>query len=139
MFTLGAAAGGLSAMVLNDLLGRKLSIMFSAVPSVIGYALMAGARGLWMLLLGRTLTGFAGGLTAACIPVRPDVSAASAASGLFWATPASEPLLGRACGVSPPPSTKEADIIVTESFLSCVLTSVLCIAQLKKICVEQGM
>ena len=70
MFTLGAAAGGLSAMVLNDLLGRKLSIMFSAVPSVIGYALMAGARGLWMLLLGRTLTGFAGGLTAACIPVR---------------------------------------------------------------------
>lgn len=58
-------------MVLNDLLGRKLSIMFSAVPSAAGYALMAGARGFWMLLLGRTLTGFAGGLTAACIPVRP--------------------------------------------------------------------
>lgn len=60
-------------MVLNDLLGRKLSIMFSAVPSAAGYALMAGARGVWMLLLGRTLTGFAGGLTAACIPVRPGV------------------------------------------------------------------
>lgn len=71
IFTLGAAAGGLSAMVLNDLLGRKLSIMFSAVPSAAGYALMAGAHGFWMLLLGRTLTGFAGGLTAACIPVRP--------------------------------------------------------------------
>ncbi|KAB0394057.1 hypothetical protein E2I00_001761, partial [Balaenoptera physalus] len=69
VFTLGAAAGGLSAMVLNDLLGRKLSIMFSAVPSAAGYALMAGAHGLWMLLLGRTLTGFAGGLTAACIPL----------------------------------------------------------------------
>lgn len=69
VFTLGAAAGGLSAMVLSDLLGRKLSIMFSAVPSAAGYALMAGAHGLWMLLLGRTLTGFAGGLTAACIPV----------------------------------------------------------------------
>ncbi|XP_064346800.1 solute carrier family 2, facilitated glucose transporter member 6 isoform X2 [Camelus dromedarius] len=68
VFTLGAAAGGLSAMVLNDLLGRKLSIMFSAVPSAAGYALMAGAHGLWMLLLGRMLTGFAGGLTAACIP-----------------------------------------------------------------------
>nr|XP_055207425.1 solute carrier family 2, facilitated glucose transporter member 6 isoform X4 [Gorilla gorilla gorilla] len=68
VFTLGAAAGGLSAMILNDLLGRKLSIMFSAVPSAAGYALMAGAHGLWMLLLGRTLTGFAGGLTAACIP-----------------------------------------------------------------------
>lgn len=71
VFTLGAAAGGLSAMVLNDLLGRKLSIMFSAVPSAAGYALMAGAHGFWMLLLGRTMTGFAGGLTAACIPVRP--------------------------------------------------------------------
>ncbi|XP_052505027.1 solute carrier family 2, facilitated glucose transporter member 6 isoform X2 [Budorcas taxicolor] len=70
VFTLGAAAGGLSAMVLNDLLGRKLSIMFSAVPSAAGYALMAGAHGLWMLLLGRMLTGFAGGLTAACIPGR---------------------------------------------------------------------
>ena len=80
VFTLGAAAGGLSAMLLNDLLGRKLSIMFSAVPSAIGYAIMAGARGLWMLLLGRMLTGFAGGLTAACIPVRPDVSIAL---GLF--------------------------------------------------------
>ena len=77
-------------MLLNDLLGRKLSIMFSAVPSAIGYALMAGAHGLWMLLLGRMLTGFAGGLTAACIPVRPDVPAALR---LFWATPA-EPLLG---------------------------------------------
>jgi MFS family permease len=71
VFTLGAAAGGLSAMVLSDLLGRKLSIMSSAVPSAAGYALMAGAHGLWMLLLGRMLTGFAGGLTAACIPVRP--------------------------------------------------------------------
>lgn len=72
IFTLGAAAGGLSAMVLNDFLGRKLSIMFSAVPSATGYILMASAQGRVMLLLGRMLTGFAGGLTAACIPVRPD-------------------------------------------------------------------
>ncbi|XP_006062537.4 solute carrier family 2, facilitated glucose transporter member 6 isoform X3 [Bubalus bubalis] len=80
VFTLGAAAGGLSAMVLNDLLGRKLSIMFSAVPSAAGYALMAGAHGLWMLLLGRMLTGFAGGLTAACIPGRD----AEALQALAW-------------------------------------------------------
>ncbi|NXY37230.1 GTR6 protein, partial [Pomatorhinus ruficollis] len=33
VFTLGAAAGGLSTMLLNDYLGRKLSIMFSALPS----------------------------------------------------------------------------------------------------------
>ncbi|XP_074150137.1 solute carrier family 2, facilitated glucose transporter member 6 [Sminthopsis crassicaudata] len=87
VFTLGAAAGGLSAMVLNDLLGRKLSIMFSAVPSVIGYALMAGAQGLWMLLLGRILTGFAGGLTAACIPVYVSEISHPGVRGALGATP----------------------------------------------------
>ncbi|XP_004411437.1 PREDICTED: solute carrier family 2, facilitated glucose transporter member 6 isoform X2 [Odobenus rosmarus divergens] len=87
VFTLGAAAGGLSAMVLNDLLGRKLSIMFSAVPSAAGYALMAGAHGFWMLLLGRTLTGFAGGLTAACIPVYVSEIATPSVRGALGATP----------------------------------------------------
>ncbi|XP_006640694.2 solute carrier family 2, facilitated glucose transporter member 6 [Lepisosteus oculatus] len=69
MFTLGAAAGGISAMVLNDNIGRKLSIMVSAVPSAVGYLLMGSAQAVWMLLLGRFLTGFAGGMTAASIPV----------------------------------------------------------------------
>ncbi|XP_027622408.1 solute carrier family 2, facilitated glucose transporter member 6 isoform X2 [Tupaia chinensis] len=87
VFTLGAAAGGLSAMILNDLVGRKLSIMLSAVPSVAGYALMAGARGHWMLLLGRTLTGFAGGLTAACIPVYVSEIAPPSVRGALGATP----------------------------------------------------
>ncbi|XP_037653315.1 solute carrier family 2, facilitated glucose transporter member 6 [Choloepus didactylus] len=87
VFTLGAAAGGLSAMVLNDLLGRKLSIMFSAIPLAAGYALMAGARGLWMLLLGRTLTGFAGGLTAACIPVYVSEISPPGVRGALGATP----------------------------------------------------
>ncbi|XP_077005180.1 solute carrier family 2, facilitated glucose transporter member 6 [Tamandua tetradactyla] len=87
VFTLGAAAGGLSAMVLNDLLGRKLSIMFSAVPSAAGYALMAGAHGFWMLLLGRTLTGFAGGLTAACIPVYVSEISPPGVRGALGATP----------------------------------------------------
>lgn len=56
-------------MLLNDRLGRKLSIMFSALPSAVGYALMAGAQGTGMLLLGRVLTGYAGGVTSASIPV----------------------------------------------------------------------
>ncbi|KAM9642402.1 solute carrier family 2, facilitated glucose transporter member 6 isoform 2-T2 [Trichechus inunguis] len=87
VFTLGAATGGLSAMVLNDLLGRKLSIMFSAAPSAAGYALMAGAHGFWMLLLGRTLTGFAGGLTAACIPVYVSEISPPRVRGALGATP----------------------------------------------------
>uniref|UniRef100_A0A1A8CHR9 Solute carrier family 2, facilitated glucose transporter member 8 n=1 Tax=Nothobranchius kadleci TaxID=1051664 RepID=A0A1A8CHR9_NOTKA len=69
IYSLGAAAGGLGAMLLNDLVGRKLSIMMSAVPSTIGYMLMGGAVDLWMLHLGRFLTGVAGGMTAASIPV----------------------------------------------------------------------
>ncbi|XP_003964559.1 solute carrier family 2, facilitated glucose transporter member 6 [Takifugu rubripes] len=69
IYTLGAAVGGLGAMLLNDKIGRKLSIMLSAVPSTIGYMLLGGAVNLWMLLLGRFLTGVAGGMTAASIPV----------------------------------------------------------------------
>ncbi|AWP18675.1 hypothetical protein SMAX5B_005870 [Scophthalmus maximus] len=69
IYTLGAAAGGLGAMLLNDMIGRKLSIMMSAVPSTIGYLLMGGAVNLWMLHVGRFLTGVAGGMTAASIPV----------------------------------------------------------------------
>ncbi|KAM7386566.1 hypothetical protein PAMA_009261 [Pampus argenteus] len=69
IYTLGAAAGGLGAMLLNDMIGRKLSIMMSAVPSTIGYMLLGGAVNLWMLHVGRFLTGVAGGMTAASIPV----------------------------------------------------------------------
>uniref|UniRef100_A0A3Q0SIM0 Solute carrier family 2, facilitated glucose transporter member 8 n=1 Tax=Amphilophus citrinellus TaxID=61819 RepID=A0A3Q0SIM0_AMPCI len=69
IYSLGAAAGGLGAMLLNDMIGRKLSIMTSAVPSTIGYMLMGGAINVWMLQVGRFLNGVAGGMTAASIPV----------------------------------------------------------------------
>ncbi|XP_065104456.1 solute carrier family 2, facilitated glucose transporter member 6 [Paramisgurnus dabryanus] len=69
IFTLGAALGGLSAMILNDRLGRKLSIMVSGVPSVVGLLVMGAAQNFWMLLWGRFLTGIAGGMTAGSIPV----------------------------------------------------------------------
>ncbi|CAL8283135.1 unnamed protein product [Boreogadus saida] len=69
IYSLGAAAGGLGAMMLNDMIGRKMSIMTSALPSAVGYMLMGGASDRWMLLLGRFLTGVAGGMTSASIPV----------------------------------------------------------------------
>ncbi|KAM8796512.1 solute carrier family 2, facilitated glucose transporter member 6 [Eudromia elegans] len=94
VFTLGAAAGGLSAMVLNDRLGRKLSIMFSAVPSAVGYALMGGAQGVWMLLLGRVLTGFAGGVTSASIPVYISEISHPGVRGLLGACPQLMAVLG---------------------------------------------
>ncbi|XP_063326635.1 solute carrier family 2, facilitated glucose transporter member 6 [Pelmatolapia mariae] len=69
IYSLGAAAGGLGAILLNDMIGRKLSIMMSALPSTIGYMLMGGAINLSMLQVGRFLTGVAAGMTAASIPV----------------------------------------------------------------------
>ncbi|XP_077324297.1 solute carrier family 2, facilitated glucose transporter member 6 [Lithobates pipiens] len=69
VFALGTCFGGLSSMFLNDWLGRKLSIMFSALPAAIGFLLMGSAQHVSMLLLGRILTGLAGGLTSSSIPV----------------------------------------------------------------------
>ncbi|XP_036946007.1 solute carrier family 2, facilitated glucose transporter member 6 [Acanthopagrus latus] len=69
IYALGAVAGGLGAMLFNDLIGRKLSIMVSGVPSTIGYMILGGAMDQWMLHVGRFLTGVAGGMTAASIPV----------------------------------------------------------------------
>ncbi|NWS91528.1 GTR6 protein, partial [Toxostoma redivivum] len=94
VFTLGAVAGGLSTMLLNDCLGRKLSIMFSALPSVLGYALLAGAQGLWMLLLGRVLTGYAGGVTSASIPVYISEISHPGVRGMLGACPQIMAVLG---------------------------------------------
>ncbi|NWZ11289.1 GTR6 protein, partial [Agelaius phoeniceus] len=94
VFTLGAAAGGLSTMLLNDCLGRKLSIMFSALPSALGYALLAGAQGLWMLLLGRVLTGYAGGVTSASIPVYISEISHPGVRGMLGACPQLMAVLG---------------------------------------------
>ncbi|XP_030063565.1 solute carrier family 2, facilitated glucose transporter member 6 [Microcaecilia unicolor] len=87
VFTLGAAAGGLVTMFLNDRLGRKLNIMCSAVPSSLGYTLMASAQAVWMLLLGRILTGIAGGMTAASIPVYVSEISHSGVRGALGACP----------------------------------------------------
>ncbi|NWH63940.1 GTR6 protein, partial [Geococcyx californianus] len=94
VFTLGAVAGGLSTMLLNDRLGRKLSIMFSALPSAVGYALMAGAQGIEMLLLGRVLTGFAGGITSASIPVYISEISHPGVRGMLGACPQIMAVLG---------------------------------------------
>ncbi|MCJ8734740.1 hypothetical protein PDJAM_G00238920 [Pangasius djambal] len=69
VFAIGAIVGGLSAMVMNDIIGRKHSIMISVIPSTAGFLMMAAADKVWLLLLGRLLTGIAAGITASSIPV----------------------------------------------------------------------
>lgn len=46
IYMLGVACGGLGAMLLNDLIGRKLSIMVSAIPSATGSDMKLYLKGL---------------------------------------------------------------------------------------------
>ncbi|XP_078281984.1 solute carrier family 2, facilitated glucose transporter member 6 [Rhinoraja longicauda] len=87
VFNLGAMLGGLSAMLFNDLLGRKLTIMVSTVPSAVGFALMGSAGRRWMLDLGRALTGFAGGMSASSIPVYISEISVAKLRGRLGSTP----------------------------------------------------
>lgn len=50
-------------------LGRKLSLMFSAVPFVGGFTVMVAAQNVWMLYLGRVLTGVASGVASLVVPL----------------------------------------------------------------------
>ncbi|KAM6371880.1 LOW QUALITY PROTEIN: solute carrier family 2, facilitated glucose transporter member 6 [Pluvialis apricaria] len=93
VFTLGAAAGGPQRHDANDRLGRKLSIMFSALPSVVGYALMAGAQGIEMLLLG-ACRAYAGGVTSASIPVYISEISHPGVRGMLGACPQIMAVLG---------------------------------------------
>ncbi|KFV15740.1 Solute carrier family 2, facilitated glucose transporter member 6, partial [Pterocles gutturalis] len=67
---------------------------FSALPSAAGYALMAGAQGFGMLLLGRVLTGFAGGVTSASIPVYISEISHPGVRGMLGACPQLMAVLG---------------------------------------------
>ncbi|XP_055516265.1 solute carrier family 2, facilitated glucose transporter member 6 [Leucoraja erinacea] len=87
VFNLGAVVGGLGAMLFNDLLGRKLTIMVSAVPSAVGFALMGGANTRWMLDLGRAMTGFASGMSASSIPVYISEISVAKLRGRLGSTP----------------------------------------------------
>uniref|UniRef100_A0A8C9RDB2 Solute carrier family 2, facilitated glucose transporter member 8 n=1 Tax=Scleropages formosus TaxID=113540 RepID=A0A8C9RDB2_SCLFO len=87
VFSLGAAMGGLGAMLLNDKTGRKMSIMISAVPSTVGSLLLGAAQTRWMLYLGRILTGIASGMTAASIPVYVSEISSPSVRGVLGSCP----------------------------------------------------
>ncbi|KAM4647401.1 solute carrier family 2, facilitated glucose transporter member 8 isoform 3-T3 [Amazona ochrocephala] len=66
--TLGAAAGGILGGYLVDKVGRKLTLMLCSVPYVFGFTVIISARNVWMLYLGRMLTGLASGVTSLVVP-----------------------------------------------------------------------
>ncbi|XP_032636694.1 solute carrier family 2, facilitated glucose transporter member 8 isoform X2 [Chelonoidis abingdonii] len=67
--TLGAAAGGILGGCMVDKVGRKLSLMLCSIPYVSGFTIIISAQNVWMLYIGRILTGLASGITSLVVPV----------------------------------------------------------------------
>lgn len=67
--TLGAAIGGLLGGWMVEKIGRKLSLMFCSLPFVFGFTVIIAAQNVWMLYVGRLLTGLASGVTSLVVPV----------------------------------------------------------------------
>uniref|UniRef100_A0A672PYD6 Solute carrier family 2 member 8 n=1 Tax=Sinocyclocheilus grahami TaxID=75366 RepID=A0A672PYD6_SINGR len=67
--TIGAALGGLLGGWAVERIGRKLSLMFCAVPFICGFTVIIAAQSHWMLYVGRVLTGLASGVTSLVVPV----------------------------------------------------------------------
>lgn len=58
---LGAVAGCIPIGIMADRLGRKLAVMFTLIPFLLGWLMIIFTRHMAMLLTGRFLTGMAGG------------------------------------------------------------------------------
>ncbi|XP_022074430.1 solute carrier family 2, facilitated glucose transporter member 8 [Acanthochromis polyacanthus] len=67
--TVGAAFGGLLGGWLVEKIGRKLSLMLCSLPFVFGFTVIIAAQNVWMLHVGRVLTGVASGVTSLVVPV----------------------------------------------------------------------
>jgi len=59
VFGLGAVCGGLVSALLGSKYGRKMTLIFLSVPDIVGWILVASSQNLWMMLIGRFLTGVA--------------------------------------------------------------------------------
>lgn len=58
---LGAVAGCIPIGILADKLGRKLAVLFTLIPFLLGWVMIIFTKHMAMLLIGRFLTGMAGG------------------------------------------------------------------------------
>lgn len=67
--TIGAALGGILGGWVVDKIGRKLTLMFCAMPYIFGFTIIIAAQNHWMLYLGRVLTGLASGVTSLVVPL----------------------------------------------------------------------
>jgi len=59
MFGLGAIVGGFASALIGYQVGRRRCMLFLAVPDTLGWVLIAASVNLYMVYVGRFLTGFA--------------------------------------------------------------------------------
>ncbi|XP_008417733.1 solute carrier family 2, facilitated glucose transporter member 8 [Poecilia reticulata] len=67
--TIGAAVGGLLGGWMVQRIGRKLTLMSCTLPFVFGFTIIIAAQNVWMLYVGRVLTGLASGVTSLVVPL----------------------------------------------------------------------
>ena len=69
LITVGALGGSYTAGWMVERYGRKATLIYSTVPFLIGWLLLATAGEYRVLYTGRILTGFAGGMTTLSVPL----------------------------------------------------------------------
>ncbi|XP_021830025.1 sugar transporter ERD6-like 5 isoform X2 [Prunus avium] len=69
ILTIGGVLGGLVNGRITDLIGRKGTMWFSAIFSTAGWLIIAFAKNVWWLDIGRLLVGFGIGIICYVVPV----------------------------------------------------------------------
>lgn len=66
---LAGLVGGILGGPLIEYLGRKNTILATAVPFIVSWLLIACAANIWMVIAGRGITGFCVGVASLSLPV----------------------------------------------------------------------
>jgi len=83
IINLGALVGGLTGGFLADGLGRRVSSILNCACLAVGWAIIIGAEAIWMLHLGRIITGVAAGAFSMIIPFYIAEISPPAVRGMF--------------------------------------------------------
>lgn len=83
ILTLGALFGGLVSGPIMDILGRKMTMLIWALPSVIGWVLIFSAPSFGCLITGRVISGLCTGIYSVVCPVYIGEIAPPAIRGLL--------------------------------------------------------
>ncbi|CAK8688656.1 unnamed protein product [Clavelina lepadiformis] len=69
LVTLGGIVGGILAGFIIQAIGRRLTSILSAIPYIVGLLLICFASRVWMLYLGRVISGLGVGISSLIVPV----------------------------------------------------------------------